>query len=524
MENLKKQSFNTKESEKKSFVQNALDKIEVAGNKLPHPVTIFALLCVGIAIISAIAAATGLAVEADILNRQTNEIETQLVSAVSLLSADGIKYMLENAVTNFTSFAPLGVVLVGMLGIGVFESSGYIGTILKKVVSVTPAKFVVPVVALLGIMSNIASDAGYVILIPLAALVFMAYGKHPLAGIATAFAGVSGGFSANLLIGTTDPMLAGITNEAAHIIDASVNVTATANYFFMAASTIMITIVITLLTTKIIEPRLGEWNGEFHGGNDLQNMTALEKKALKRANATLLFLVIALIAIVLMPNSVLRNLEATSFVNSIIDHSTLMNGLIPIISIMFFIPSVVYGKIAGTMKNEKEVCAHMTKSMSTMGGYLVLAFVASQFISYFSYTNLATIIAVKGATILETLKIGSIPLMLGFILITAFINLFMGSASAKWAIMAPVFIPMFMQLNLDPALVQAAYRVADSTTNIISPLMTYFAMVIVFMQAYKKDTGIGTVVSLMIPYSMSLLVCWSVLLVIWMLTGLPIGF
>lgn len=524
MENLKKQSFNTKENKKKSFVQNALDKIEVAGNKLPHPVTIFALLCVGIAIISAIAAASGLSVEADILNRKTNEIERQIVSAVSLLSADGIKYMLENAVSNFTGFAPLGVVLVGMLGIGVFESSGYIGTILKRVVSVTPKKLVVPVVALLGIMSNIASDAGYVILIPLAALVFMAYGKHPLAGIATAFAGVSGGFSANLLIGTTDPMLAGITNEAAHIIDSSVNVTATANYFFMAASTVMITIVITFLTTKIIEPRLGEWNGEFHGGNDLQNMTDLEKKALKKANTTLAFLVVALIAILLMPNSVLRNLEATSFVNSIIDHSTFMNGLIPIIAILFFVPSVVYGKVAGTMKNEKEVCAHMAKAMSTMGGYLVLAFVAAQFISYFSYTNLATIIAVKGATILEALRIGSIPLMLGFILITAFINLFMGSASAKWAIMAPVFIPMFMQLNLDPALVQAAYRVADSTTNIISPLMTYFAMVIVFMQAYKKDTGIGTVVSLMIPYSMSLLVCWSILLVIWMLTGLPIGF
>ena len=524
MGNLKKQSFNTKENEKKSFVQNALDKIESAGNKLPHPVTIFALLCVIIAVISAVASASGLSVEADILNRTTNEIERQVVSAVSLLSADGIKYMLENAVTNFTSFAPLGVVLVGMLGIGVFESSGYIGTILKRVVSVTPKKFVVPVVALLGIMSNIASDAGYVILIPLAALVFMAYGKHPLAGIATAFAGVSGGFSANLLIGTTDPMLAGITNEAAHIIDSSVNVTATANYFFMAASTIMITILITFITTKIVEPRLGEWNGELHEGSDLQNMTDVEKKALKRANATLGILVVGLIALLVMPNSVLRNLEAETFVDSIINHSTFMNGLIPIIAIMFFVPSVVYGKIAGTMKNEKEVCSHMAKSMSTMGGYLVLAFVAAQFISYFSYTNLATIIAVKGATILGTLKIGSIPLMLGFILITAFINLFMGSASAKWAIMAPVFIPMFMQLNLDPALVQAAYRVADSTTNIISPLMTYFAMVIVFMQAYKKDTGIGTVVSLMIPYSMSLLVCWSILLVIWMLTGLPIGF
>ena len=498
--------------------------MEIGGNKLPHPVTLFAMLCVGVAIISAIAAGMGLSVEADILNRATNEIETTVVSAVSLLNGEGFKYMLENAVTNFTGFAPLGVVLVGMLGIGIAESSGYIGTLLKKVVSITPSKLIVPTVVFLGIMSNMASDAGYVILIPLGALIFMAYGRHPLAGIAAAFAGVSGGFSANLLIGTIDPMLAGITNEAAHIIDPTVNISPMANYLFMFASTFLITILGTIVTTKIIEPRLGKYEGSSVQDSDLQNLSDKEKKAMTVANITFVAMVVGVIILIAMPNSFLRNLEADSFLNSIIDNSTFMNGLIPIVAILFFVPSVVYGKIAGTVKNEKEVAAHMGKAMSSMGGYLCLAFVASQFISYFNYTNLGTIIAVSGAEILQSANIGAIPLLIGFILITAFINLFMGSASAKWAIMAPVFIPMFIKLNIDPAIVQTAYRIADSSTNLISPLMSYFAMIIVFTQVYDKKAGIGTITSLMLPYSMTFLIAWSIMFILWMVAGIPFGF
>ncbi|CED94211.1 MULTISPECIES: AbgT family transporter [Romboutsia] len=511
-------------TEKKTFIQKFLDFVEIGGNKLPHPVTLFAMLCVAIAIISAIAASMGLSVEADILNRTTNEIETTVVSAVSLLNGEGFSYMLENAVSNFTSFAPLGVVLVGMLGIGIAESSGYIGTLLKKVVSITPSKLIVPMVVFLGIMSNVASDAGYVILIPLGALVFMAYGRHPLAGIAAAFAGVSGGFSANLLIGTIDPMLAGITNEAAHILDPTVNITPTANYLFMVVSTFLITILGTILTTKVIEPRLGKYEGSVDKGSDLQNISDKEKKAMTAANITLIAMVVGLIVLIVMPNSFLRNLEADGFLNSIIDHSTFMNGLIPIVALLFFVPSVVYGKIAGTVKNEKEVAAHMSKAMSSMGGYLCLAFVASQFISYFNYTNLGTIIAIIGAELLQSANIGAIPLLVGFIIITAFINLFMGSASAKWAIMAPVFIPMFIKLNIDPAAVQTAYRIADSSTNIISPLMSYFAMVIVFTQVYDKKSGIGTITSMMLPYSMTFLVAWTVMFIIWMVAGIPFGF
>ena len=512
-------------SNKKTFLQKFLDFVEIGGNKLPHPVTLFAMLCVGVGVISYIAASMGLSVEADILNRATGEIETTVVSAVSLLNGDGFKYMLENAVTNFTGFAPLGVVLVGMLGIGIAESSGYIGTLLKKVVSITPSKLIVPTVVFLGIMSNVASDAGYVILIPLGALIFMAYNRHPLAGIAAAFAGVSGGFSANLLIGTIDPMLAGITNEAAHIIDPTVNISPMANYLFMFASTFLITILGTIITTKVIEPRLGKYEGaSVVGDSDLQNLSDKEKKAMTFANLTFLAMVVALIALIAMPNSFLRNLEADNFLNSVIDGSTFMNGLIPIVALLFFVPSVVYGKIAGTVKDEKEVSNHMGNAMSSMGGYLCLAFVAAQFTSYFNYTNLGTIIAVKGAAILESANVGTIPLLIGFILITAFINLFMGSASAKWAIMAPVFIPMFLKLGMDPSVAQIAYRIADSSTNIISPLMSYFAMIIVFTQVYDKKAGIGTITSLMLPYSMTFLIGWSIMLLIWITAGIPVGF
>lgn len=511
-------------TEKKSFMVKCLDGIEYVGNKLPHPVTLFAIFCLAIAIISAICEMMGVSVTETLINKTTMEMELQTITATSLLNPAGFKYMLESAVTNFTSFAPLGVVLVGMLGIGIAESSGYIGTTLKKVVSITPSKLIVPTVVFLGIMSNVASDAGYVILIPLGALIFMAYGRHPLAGIAAAFAGVSGGFSANLLVGTIDPMLAGLTNEAIKIIDPTVAITPTANYFFMVASTFLITILGTILTIKVIEPKLGKYEGGLSTDSDLRNISPQEKKALTAANVTLLVMVVGLIGLLLMPNSFLRNLEADGLLNQIIDHSTFMNGLIPIVALLFFVPSLVYGKIAGTVKNEKEVASHMSKAMSSMGGYLCLAFVASQFIAYFSYTNLGTIIAVSGAQFLQSIQIGVIPLLIGFILITGFINLFMGSASAKWAIMAPVFIPMFMQLQIDPAIVQTAYRIADSSTNIISPLMSYFAMVIVFMQVYKKDTGIGTVISLMLPYSLTFLVGWTALFVVWMSLGIPVGF
>ena len=515
--------------EKKGIFAKILDSIEMIGNKLPHPMALFGLFCLTIMIISAIAAGLGISVEGELINRTTNTLEKQTITAISLLSKEGIAYMLENAVQNFVNFAPLGMVLVGMLGIGTAEGSGYISALLKKTVSLTPAKLVTPMVVFLGVISNIASDAGYVVLVPLGALIFMSFKRHPLAGLAAGFAGVSGGFSANLIVGTTDPMLAGISTEAAKMIDPNYTVTATSNMFFMIASTFLITLLGWFVTDKIVEPRLGEYNGGLNFSkedNDLRNLTDKEEKALNITNIVVLSMILLIVVVTLMPESPLRNLEVektSGFVSSIIDNSPLMNGFVPIMAIIFFVPAIVYGRISGKFKDHKDVCNEMSKSMSSMGGYIALAFIMAQFVQYFSYTNLGTILAIEGAKVLETMNMNPIVLMIVFVLFTGFINLFMGSASAKWAIMAPVFLPMFMKLGISPELTQVAYRIGDSTTNIISPLMNYFAMIVIFAQKHDKKSGIGTLISTMMPYTMIFLIGWILLLGIWMALGLPIG-
>ena len=518
-----------KSSQKKGIFQKCLDGIELVGNKLPHPITLFSLLCLAIIVISAIAAGMGLSVEGEVINRTTNELEVQTISAVSLLSRDGIIYMLKNAITNFVNFAPLGMVLVGMLGIGTAEGSGYISALLKKTVSVTPAKLVTPMVVFLGVMSNIASDAGYVVLVPLGALIFMSFGRNPLAGLAAGFAGVSGGFSANLIIGTIDPMLAGISTSAAQMIDPNYTVQATSNMYFMMVSTVLITLLGWFVTDKIVEPRLGTYSGSStlsEEDKDLQNLSDKEKKALKVTNLTVLAMLAGIVAVVMMPNSPLRNveIEATEgFMASIINNSPLMDGFVLLIAIIFFVAAVVYGKVSGQFKDEKDIGNELGKSMASMGSYIALAFVMAQFVNYFTYTNLGSILAINGAQLLESMNMSPIVLIIVFVLFAGFINLFMGSASAKWAIMAPVFLPMFMKLGISPELTQVAYRIGDSTTNIISPLMTYFAMIVIFAQKHDKKSGMGTLISTMLPYTLVFLIGWIVMLVLWMVFKLPLG-
>lgn len=512
----------TVQKENKSFFQKNLDVIEKVGNKLPHPITLFGMFCVAIMIISAICSMMGVSATGELIDRSNNnQIALQTVNVINLLSREGIVYMLENAVNNFVTFAPLGMVLVAMFGIGVAEGSGYISALLKRTVQMTPAMLVTPMVVFLGVMSNIASDAGYVVLVPLGALIFMSFGRHPLAGLAAGFAGVSGGFSANLIVGTIDPMLAGLSTEAAKMIDPNYAVAPTANMFFMIVSTFLITILGWFVTDKIVEPRLSKSSLEKDVKDDgsLGNLSEKEKKALKYANLTFLALVVLVAALTIPQNGLLRNAET----GSIIDHSPLMNGFVPILTIVFLIPSIVFGKVAGIFKNEKDVCYQLENAMKSMGAYIALSFVAAQFVSYFTYTNLGTILALKGAALLETLNVNSAVLMIIFVLFTGFINLFMGSASAKWAILAPVFLPMFMKVGISPELTQVAYRIGDSTTNIISPLMSYFAMIVVFAQKYDKKAGIGTIISTMVPYSIIFLIGWILLLAIWMVTGLPLG-
>ena len=512
----------TKENSNKkvSGYNRWLNGIEAVGNKLPHPVALFAGLALIIVVLSAILSATGLSATGELISG--GELKEQTITVVSLLTKEGLAYMLTNCVSNFTTYAPLGMVLVAMLGVGVAEQSGLINTLLKRTVTVTPAKLITPVVVFLGVMSNIASDAGYVILIPLGAMIFRAYGRHPMAGLAAAFAGVSGGFSANLLIGTLDPLLAGISQAAASIIDPAYEVSVMGNYWFMFASTFLITILGTIITDKIVEPRLGKYTGEVHGEEDLSltTITDLERKGLRNAGIAALVYIIVIALACIPADSFMRNANGQIFGSPA---SPFVNGIVTLITFLFMIPGAVYGKTVGTFTKDNGVCNAMSKAMATMGSFLALAFVSSQFIIYFNYTKLGTIIALAGASFFKSAEIGLIPLVIIFVLFSAFLNLFMGSASAKWNILAPVFVPMFMLLGYSPELCQLAYRIGDSSTNLITPLMTYFAVIIVFAQKYDKKAGIGTITATMLPYSLAFLVCWTIFFVLWLTIGLPIG-
>ncbi|MBR2934255.1 MAG: AbgT family transporter [Oscillospiraceae bacterium] len=503
---------------KVSLYNRCLNGIERVGNGLPHPVILFAIFALAIVVISAVCAALGVSATGNLVSG--GELKETTVTAVSLLTKEGLAYMFTSAVNNFTTYAPLGMVLVAMLGVGVAEQSGMINTLLKNVVRVTPKMLLTPMMVFLGVMSNVASDAGYVILIPLGAMVFRACGRHPIAGLAAAFAGVSGGFSANLVVGTLDPLLAGISQTAVSIIDPGYQVQVMGNYFFMCASTVLITILGTIITDKVVEPRLGAYNGELEGEEDesLATVTDKEKKGLRNAGIAALIFVGLIVATCIPADSFFRNAEG-----ELLGKTPLIDSIVVLIALLFFVPGVAYGLTVGTFKDNKDVANAMSKAMSSMGAFLALAFVSAQFINYFGYTKLGTIIALAGASFLESINIGLILLMIIFVLFSAFMNLFMGSASAKWNILAPVFVPMFMLLGYSPELCQLAYRIGDSCTNIITPMMTYYAVIIMFAQRYDKKAGIGTITATMLPYSVCFLIFWTILLVIWLTVGLPIG-
>ncbi len=494
---------------KTNLLEKFLSIIEKVGNTLPHPATLFALFSLLVILVSWIASLLDLSVE----HPGTGEI----VHSVNLLSDHGLHLILTQMVHNFTSFAPLGTVLVAMLGIGIAEGSGLIGTTLRLIVLSSPKKLLTFVIVFSGILSNTASEVGYVLLIPLSAIIFKSVGRHPIAGIAAAFAGVSGGYSANLLLGTIDPLLAGLSEEAARIIDPSYQVNPAANYYFMFVSTFFIAIAGTWVTEKIIIPRFGKYESEDNN-NKLEKLTKTETRGLIFASLGTLVFVLLILAGTLFDDGFLRDPETGSLLKS-----PFMSGIVALIFIGAAIAGIAYGIGAGTFKNDSDVMKGMGKAMETLGVYIVLVFFAAQFVAYFKWTNLGLIFAIEGANILEASGLGPIPLLIAFIILSSIINLVMGSASAKWAIMAPVFIPMFMLLGYSPELVQVAYRIGDSTTNIISPMMSYFAMIVAFIEKYDKKAGIGTVIATMLPYTFVFFTIWTILLIVWFILGLPLG-
>jgi aminobenzoyl-glutamate transport protein len=496
------------QTEQKGFAR-FLGVVERVGNALPHPATLFALFAGGVVVLSGVFSLFDLSA----LNPATGE----LIRPVNLMSEEGLHLILTEMIDNFTGFAPLGTVLVAMLGIGVAERSGLIGTGLRLLVLSAPPRLLTFVLVFAGILSNTASEVGYVLLVPLAAIIFLAVGRHPIAGLAAAFAGVSGGYSANLLLGTIDPLLAGLSQEAARIIDPAYLVNAAANYYFMFISTFFIAAVGTWVTEAIVEPRLGKFKGEAEP-EEIRELTREEKRGLWWALVSMVVLTGLVLWGLIPEDGFLREPETGSVLRS-----PFMEGIVAFIFIVASVAGIAYGLGAGTLKSDADVMNGMGKAMETLGIYMVLVFFAAQFVAYFKWTNLGLIFAINGAAALEASGLGPIPLMISFILLSGVINLAMGSASAKWAIMAPVFIPMFMLLGYSPELVQAAYRVGDSATNIISPMMSYFALIVAFVERYDPKAGIGTVVATMLPYTLAFFVVWTILLIVWLVFGIPLG-
>ena len=499
----------TEKSKPIGWVNKLLYYVEKIGNALPHPATLFAIFAGLVIIISGITAQFDI----EVVNPGTGEV----IKPVNLMSKEGLHKILTEMVTNFTGFAPLGVVLVALLGIGIAEGSGLIGTVLRLLVLSSPKRLLTFVIVFAGVVSNTASEVGYVLLVPLSAIIFLSVGRHPLAGLAAAFAGVSGGYSANLLLGTIDPLLAGLSQEAAQIINQDYTVNPAANFYFMFVSTFFIAIAGTIVTEKVVIPRLGNYEGDAKI-DEITGISKEEKKGLMYALGT--FLVIAAILLwgTVPATGFLRNPDNFDLLNS-----PFMKGIVSLIFIIAALVGIAYGLGAGTIKNDSDVMKGMSKSMETLGTYIVLVFFAAQFVAYFKWTNLGLIFAIKGATVLGAMNLSPILLMIGFIILTSIINMVMGSASAKWTIMAPVFIPMFMLLGYSPELTQLVYRIGDSVTNIISPMMSYFALIVAFMQRYDSKAGIGTIISTMLPYTVAFFIIWTLLLIVWMLFGFPIG-
>lgn len=487
----------------------SLDYIEIVGNKLPHPATLFALLALIVAIFSLVADYAGFSA--------IHPVSKEAITVNNLLSADGFRWIYTNITKNFVNFPPLGYVLVVMVGIGVAEGSGLFSVMIRALVLSAPPRLITAALVFAGIISHLASEAGYVILIPLGAMMFHALGRHPMAGLAAAFSGVSGGFGANFLIGSVDPILAGLSTSAAQILNPDLVINPAVNFYFMFTSGIFVVIIGTWVTEKIVEPRLGEYKGDAKKLS-IEQLNPTERKGLKYAGLSLLLVIIALAMTIVPEWGIFRNPKDASVL-----HSPFFDGIIIGILIFFFIPGLVYGVITKTIKNDKDTVRHITHSMSGLASYIVLVFFAAQFVYFFSYSNLGLILAINGAELLRDISLTGVSLIIAFVLLSAFINLFMGSASAKWAIMAPVFIPMFMILGYHPALTQAAFRIGDSVTNLITPMMSYFALIVTFAQKYDDKYGIGTIISTMIPYTFILTLVWTLLLIIWMLIGIPLG-
>ncbi|HTY78241.1 MAG TPA: AbgT family transporter [Candidatus Bathyarchaeia archaeon] len=502
----------------KSFTQKLLDGVERVGNKVPHPVVIFVLLIGLVVVMSHLLYLLGTSVAYQVLNPETHELEDASASVRSLLTLEGIRFMFTSVVQNFMNFNAVGVIIVAMVGVGVAEEAGLVKTLIRKLVMVSPRWALTYILVFVGIVSSIAADAGYLVLIPLAAAAFISVGRHPLAGLAASFAGVASAFGVNILIKPLDGILTEITNDAIHLLNPNVSIDLTANMWFSMASVVLLTVVISVITERIVEPRLGAYAGE-ESTQEGAGISPDEARGLRYANYGLLAVIVLFAVLTVPAGAPLRNPET----GAIIGNSPLMNGLIVAITVLFLVMGVGYGIGARTIKNVTDVINAMVKTIGGLAGLIFLLLVISQFLAYFNFTNMATVIAVKMADALQNANLDALWLLIGFVIVVAVLDIIITGAIPKWAIFAPIFVPLLMKLNVAPEAVLAAYRVGDSPMNAVTPLNAYFALIVTFAQKYQKDAGVGTVVALMLPYVAIIFVVWTILLAVWHLLGLPWG-
>lgn len=541
---------------KRGVLPRLLDGIERVGNKVPHPAIMFLALCAGVIVLSAVLSWIGVSATYEVVKPPAQSVEvydiagsilpgeripgeqpdadsyevvTETVEIESLLSADGIRYLFTSFVSNFMGFTAVGIILIVMIGVGVAERSGLIAALIRKLVEVSSQGALTYIIVLLGIVSSIASDAGYLVLIPLGAAAFASVGRHPLAGIAAAFAGVAGGFGVNFLITPTDAVFTEITNESIALVNPSESVSITANLWFGIGSTILLTILLGLVSSRVVEKRLGTYDPSVApAASEAEIQTAdtgptvavkAEKRGLRLSG---IYFGVALLIIVLLtapPGAPLRDPET----GSIIGTSPFMDSLIVIISLLFLAAGLGYGRGAKTFTNTTDVITAIEKSWSGLGALLLLFLLIAQFIAYFNYTNMPQVAAAGLGQAIEGVSVATVWLLVLAILITLVIGFIIPQAIAKWALLAPVFIPLFMQLGVEPEAVLAAYRVADSPPNIVTPIMAYFPLIVIFAARYDKRSGIGTVIALMLPYFVALTIAWTIFFVAWYLLGIPWG-
>jgi aminobenzoyl-glutamate transport protein len=532
--------------QERGMVQKLLDRIETVGNKVPHPAIIFLGLCVLVIVLSAVLAAFDVRVTYDVVEQppiaaheeyvggsvqpetvvnpdayldENLDVHQETTEIKSLLSTDGIRFIFSSFVDNFASFSVVAVVFVAMIGVGVAEEAGLMAALIRKLVAVAPAGALTFIIVFVGGLSSVATDAGYLILIPLAAAAFLSVGRHPLAGLAAAYAGVSAGFAVNVLLTPLDGLLTEVTNESIALVDPSRSIDLTANLWFAIASTIFVALVITMIAQRITEPALGAYDGGGVVAADEESVPAGEGRGLRFATWGLLAAVAVVTLLTVLPSAPLRNPET----GSIFNNSPLMDSLIFIITTIFLVAGICYGLGAKTITSSVDVINAITKTFAGLSGLVFLLLLISQFIAYFNFSNMPTVAAVKMADMLESADIGALWLLIGFVIVIVILDVIIPGSLPKWAIFAPIFVPLFLRLDVAPQTVLAAYRVGDSPANVVTPLMVYLPFIVLVAQRYRKDAGIGTIISLMIPYTVIVLVAWMAFFVAWYLLGIPMG-